>query len=557
MKAEALSGSKFTGSKSAKFTIIPKKPAAATITKIKSSKPTVNVTWKKVACTGYELQVSQNSDPSDATDLGAPNSRVAVPFHFGDPSTSHSEKYRLELEPIAGPGETPTGFSWVNANYGECETKTAMLKEGWKYAVRMYHSGTSPQYHGTPRPDYDYSLQLVASNLPPNVVLSDPSGLFGENGNSGERFTGEGKVAYVYVHAVTNVSICKPDGNAWVALEPGRVVLDDEVLRIKVDVFPQVGTLEKCKQMFGDMIIVKTSGTCQNGVSMLIGDDVEIDNTYGHTEIRIVKTRQQLKSLGLLPVNDNDGVNEMAWMDIVEMAGQSYADSEAFAGLAYQFRGKATSDNTQTLESTPPNSVPSESFFKAAGCEVVTAEYCGFISPKRQIMNQADFFYYSGHGSLSGGSLQGGFSPTTITSEWSKDLTTVVFSGCAVLNIGRYRSKSFKSTAKLRWALKTFCKTNISPGMAWMGKGPKYYLGYCWRAPLDDKGASDIAASFVANMSLGMDVVNAWKFANNNYDGRNACVIDCSGSSPVFWYWDETGAGPVWTAIQKGTPLWP
>ena len=88
----------------------------------------------------------------------------------------------------------------------------------------------------------------------------------------------------------------------------------------------------------------------------------------------------------------------MAWVDIVQTGGQSYADSEAFATLGYQFRGKATSDNTKTLESTPPNSVPSESFFKAAGCEVVTAEYGGFTSPKRQIMNQADYFYYSGHG---------------------------------------------------------------------------------------------------------------------------------------------------------------
>ncbi len=223
-------------------------------------------------------------------------------------------------------------------------------------------------------------------------------------------------------------------------------------------------------------------------------------------------------------------------------------------------RGKMVvcgSDNAQTLESTPPNSVPSESFFKAAGCEIITATYCGVTSAKRQVMNQADIFYYSGHGSLSDGSLHGGFSPGTVTSEWSKDLTTVVFSGCAVLNIGRYRSKSFKSTARLRWALKTFTKTNISPGLSWMGKGPKYYLGYCWRAPLDNKGASDIAASFVANISLGIDVVNAWKFATNNYAGRNACVIDCSGSSPVFWYWDETELGPVWTAIQKGTPLWP
>lgn len=65
--ASAADGSDYTGSRSATFTILPKKPAAAPIAKIKSSKPYVNVTWKKVTCTGYELQVSLKSDFSKVT----------------------------------------------------------------------------------------------------------------------------------------------------------------------------------------------------------------------------------------------------------------------------------------------------------------------------------------------------------------------------------------------------------------------------------------------------------------------------------------------------------
>ena len=210
-------------------------------------------------------EVSQNSDPSDATDLGAPNSRVAVPFHFGDPSTSHSEKYRLELEPIAGPGETPTGFSWVNANYGECETKTAMLKEGWKYAVRMYHSGTSPQYHGDPRPDYDYSLEL-ASGTPETVALHDPSGLFGENGNSGESFTGAGKVAYVYVLAppeivapeTVGVNLDDDNGNGTPDFnDAGEVAGDDDLVEMKVRV--------RCPAGLSGTVTVDVYGYLLNG----------------------------------------------------------------------------------------------------------------------------------------------------------------------------------------------------------------------------------------------------------------------------------------------------
>ena len=51
----------------------------------------------------------------------------------------------------------------MNAEYGECETKTAMLLRGWTYEVRMFHAGTNIE-DGSP--DYDYSLSCT----PPSCI---------------------------------------------------------------------------------------------------------------------------------------------------------------------------------------------------------------------------------------------------------------------------------------------------------------------------------------------------------------------------------------------------
>ncbi len=504
-------------------------------------------------------EVAQNSDPEDASDEGRPNSRIPVSFYFGDPSDSHSEKYRLEVTPVSGVGDTPSSFSRFNENYGQCETKKVMLKPGWSYAVRLHHAGSDPNYNDQPKPDYDYRLECQTASLPSNVVVEDPSSLFGTDYTS-TKFGGKNKVATITVYAVTGVTVCKPDDSAWAELEANRVVLDDEELRVKIEIAPQLKSIAQCQQMFGDTLTVKTSGTRPAGTSVPIGNGT-IVNSSGKSEIRIALTRQQLKSLGLLPSSNEDGVNEMAWLDMGSPDSSqpsNLTDSEAFSALGYQFRGKATVDSTKTLESTPPNSIPSESFFKAAGCEVVSATYGGTTSRNRQIMNQSDFFYYSGHGHISNGNLEGGFSPNQIDSYWTKDLKTVILSGCSVLNIGTFRKRSFNSASKLKWALKTMGASTISPGLSWIGKGPKYFLGYCWSAPRDNQGASGIVAQFVSDITLDeSDVIRSWMFANNNNAGRNACAIDCSGTMPVFWYWDETETGPIWTGIQKGSTLWP
>ena len=198
------------------------------------------------------MEVAQNSDPTDTGDGGAPNTRIPLSFYFGDPSASHSEKYRLAVTPTVGAGAAPASFSWLNENYGECETKTAMLKPGWKYEVRLYHAGTNISGGS---PDYDYELTCGNGSLPSSVVVQDPDGLFGTDETS-TSFGGAGKVAYVYVLApplisapsVVGVNNDDDNGNGTPDCEDdGTVVGDDDLGEITVSVWcPQgfSGTVE-------------------------------------------------------------------------------------------------------------------------------------------------------------------------------------------------------------------------------------------------------------------------------------------------------------------------
>lgn len=137
-------------------------------------------------------EVAQSSDPGDASDGGVAYSRVAVPFLFGDHSGSHSEKYRLDVSPVLGPGAPPRIYSWVNEQYGQCEARTAMLKPGWRYEVRLCHASTNG--HGAGYPDYDYKLECFAGN----VLIDDPDGLFGTDETS-DYFAASDKVAKLQV----------------------------------------------------------------------------------------------------------------------------------------------------------------------------------------------------------------------------------------------------------------------------------------------------------------------------------------------------------------------
>lgn len=146
------------------------------------------------------------------TDGGLPASRVPVSFTFGDHSGSHSEKYRLVLSPLVpthqtmAPEDMPKTVEWVNAHYGEIETKQALLARGFTYELRLFHAGTNE----TDQPDYDYTL-AVSHPQSIGIILDDPSSLLGED-NTSRYFAGEGKVVTLTVVDATFTADYNRDG---------------------------------------------------------------------------------------------------------------------------------------------------------------------------------------------------------------------------------------------------------------------------------------------------------------------------------------------------------
>jgi hypothetical protein len=137
----------------------------------------------------------QGSNPNDPSDSQPPPSgTVPAHFTFGDPSGSHSEKYRVQLTPLEG---DPGGVRFrTNRQYGQPQTDTFHLPKGAKYKVELIHIGSSPRYRDTPKPDYDYQLEIDEdANC---LVVDDPDGIMGFN-NDSNSFFASGKEATLYV----------------------------------------------------------------------------------------------------------------------------------------------------------------------------------------------------------------------------------------------------------------------------------------------------------------------------------------------------------------------
>ena len=157
-------------------------------------------------------EVAQGSDPLDPDDSG-PRDTQTVSFSFGDPSGSHSEKYRLTVTPVSG--DPRPAQRRLNRDYGEVESISLVLIKGAKYSVSLDHISTDPEYQDTPRPDYDYTLAIDADSvysdyLPPAppvipeipstidvgnralVVVQDQDGVLGDH-DEGDYFFAEGK----------------------------------------------------------------------------------------------------------------------------------------------------------------------------------------------------------------------------------------------------------------------------------------------------------------------------------------------------------------------------
>jgi hypothetical protein len=144
--------------------------------------------------------------------------------------------------------------------------------------------------------------------------------------------------------------------------------------------------------------------------------------------------------------------------------------------------------------------------------------------------NQADYFYFSGHGHHDANTLEittgTTFTPSDVArGQWKKDLEIVILAGCSVLDVtGDKVPFPYNASAK--------------PGKAWAKTGPTYFLGYEWKAPLDRQGTADIVQRWEQEWEVDGfgNPIRAWMAANEAFGFRNACAIDCSVSPKVAWH---------------------
>lgn len=136
-----------------------------------------------------------------------PPPTVPVQVNFGDHSGSHSEKYKVCLEPLEGDANSQKRYR-TNRKYGETQTETFNLPAGAKYKITLVHVATDPQYEGPPKPDYDYTLEFSSggTNSAIKSIPDDPQGMLGVHDES-EQFFASGKDATLYIAWLTSETV--------------------------------------------------------------------------------------------------------------------------------------------------------------------------------------------------------------------------------------------------------------------------------------------------------------------------------------------------------------
>lgn len=136
-----------------------------------------------------------------------PPPTVPVQVNFGDHSDSHSEKYRVKLEPLEGDANTQKRYR-TNRKYGQTQTETFHLPAGAKYKITLTHIGTDPEYDGDPKPDYDYTLEFTSNSTDTAIkaIPEDSSGMLGVHDES-EDFFADGKDATLYIAWMTSETV--------------------------------------------------------------------------------------------------------------------------------------------------------------------------------------------------------------------------------------------------------------------------------------------------------------------------------------------------------------
>ncbi len=326
--------------------------------------------------------------------------------------------------------------------------------------------------------------------------------------------------------------------------------------------------------MFAELLEVSVFSDPAQAVWQSVGEmlkqsDVRIVTENGVSELRLTIPWELFEAYKLLPTAQQDNVSEFTSVDLVTDSKSNFKDSDAFeSGMApdESLRGHARKDTDreppmdgdETKLIAPLNA----DFLHAAGVQFLQFRSPGrqrkVFSPSRQIQNQADMFYYSGHGSREGEIAGTLWKPELARQHWNGDLDTLIFAGCSVLTMHDYARKwlyrayyaplEAPSVVARRdpTAIKVIPRTL---GDAWRQpdpevSGPRLFLGYQYLAPRDTQGSDLIIADWVRSQQDA----EAWMDVNQKSrpfppfpsPGLNACAVDFRTAIWTYhFFWDE------------------
>lgn len=505
--------------------------------------------------------------PLSLAALGSLNAQTAMDLNLG---------LNLSVDPLTIPEPTHT-VSW----YGKQEAHylvemTPDLTAGWSFLPSYNKGGANApmgiQYQeDSPRfffrvwqfdpTDLGSLLDTDSDGLPDkweqyyftNLSANGAGHGDGDGVSNADEYAGGTNPTVTETYTVT---LFQASDENFDPLEPGSIIDLEETSYFKIIVTPQFPTIKAAlvRPAFSQI----TAGG--NAIELTVDNTQLINTTDGQSELRVTsEPPMAMMSFVVIPgANDNDSVREKASYDAgLEDSAElsNLTDSDAFMA-------NFTFDGTSSIASRGRSSIKLGDFplgpdsIRHAGWQYVSFEYGDSFGPL-PIPNQADFFYFSGHGNHATGDINIGVNPDDPAPrfigasgvKWDKDLDVAIIAGCSVLDINDYNGMAGTPGHK--------------PGDAWSQTGPRIFLGYNWEAPRDLQSGTYAGSQIINRWIQEREVrgdVEAWNIANDNVFGRNACAIDVTANvgNRVYHYFHRSGFGwfDYYTWTPKNESIW-
>ncbi len=334
------------------------------------------------------------------------------------------------------------------------------------------------------------------------------------------------------------------------AIEWKYPVLVGESVVVQATVGGSEMTISDFVRLFGGRIRLKAYYVDFDGshgiADAAIPISAETTTSQGQNVFHVSVAAGWLQSNGIVRNADDEIVAKTS----VDMsngpdAGSDRIDSDCFdENAAGRLYGRARGRWGGNADAHIPEGEFNLKTVQAAGTACLIASCGTSCSANKQCQQQADVFYYSGHGEHDTGRLYGVAVPADVTNHW-RDVETVIFAGCSVLDIGD-KGNHYSNPAS----------HSASPGLKWAASsGANALLGYCWKAPLDNQGGVQILNSW-CDQRASIGDIEAWMRANDRRSGHNACAIRSMDGTSIEYHYFVKRARLYWSrqtdTLQQG-----